>query len=178
MASTIIFGFGSLINTGSLRSTVFDVEDIKPAYVKGFIREFNLWDSIGFKTDTSGFMGVPYCALDVKKISNPKSKVNGIAFKVEDTQLDKLKSREHGYKLIKTTVYDFKTNKKLGEGHLFSACKNDGKYEFGSRVQSRYLGICLEGAKRFGDEFYREFLNTTYIEDKSLNEVRKVIRGV
>lgn len=175
MASTIIFGFGSLINTDSLRSTVLEASDIKPAYVKGFIRKFNLWDSIGFRTDTPGFMDIPYCALDVKKISDPKSKVNGIAFKVDNAQLDKLKNRERGYKLVKTSVYDFETDKKLGEGHLFSACKNDGKYEFGSRVQSRYLGICLEGAKKFGDEFYREFLNSTYIEDEPLSEVLELI---
>ncbi len=161
------------MNTSSLKYTSPDVEDIKPAYVKGFVRKFNLWNNIGFRTHNSGYMGIPHCVLDVKKISDSKSRVNGIAFKIGDAQLEKLKNREEGYKLIKTTVYDFETNKKLGECHLFSACRNDGKYEFGSRAQRRYLGICLEGAKRYGDEFYQEFLDTTYIEDKPLSKALK-----
>ncbi|HEX5798296.1 MAG TPA: gamma-glutamylcyclotransferase [Candidatus Saccharimonadales bacterium] len=178
MAMEIIFGFGSLINTDSLRSTVLEVSDIKPAYVNGFMRRFNLWNDLGFRTYNPGYMGIPHCVLDVEKISDSKSRVNGIAFKVSESQLDKLKNREEGYKLVKTTVYEFKTNKKLGDCHLFSACKNNGKYEFESRVQRKYLEICMEGAKKFGDEFYQEFLDTTYIDDTPLSKISKIISNV
>lgn len=171
MASKIIFGFGSLINSDSLRSTIFDAADIKPAYVKGFLREFNLWNPIGFKNISPELTGIPFCALDIKRIPDLKARVNGVTFKVNETQLKKLQARERGYKLVKSVAYDFNTDKKFGECYLFSACKNDGKYDFSSSAQTKYLGTCMEGAKKFGNEFYREFLDTTHIGDKTISEV-------
>ena len=177
MPSKIIFGFGSLINPDSLRSTVVDATDIKPAYVKGFFREFNLWNPIGFKNISPELTGIPYCALDIKRISDPKARVNGVAFAVNEAQLKKLRRRERGYKLIRSVAYDFNTDEKFGECYLFSACKNDGKYDFSSSSQTKYLGTCIKGAKKFGNEFYREFLNTTHIGDKTLSEVLELLNA-
>ena len=155
----------------SLIFTITHPVDIKPAYVKGFRREFNLWSLTGLRYATPDLRDVPFCALDISKVADQKSKVNGVIFKASNIQLEKLKDRESAYKLVKTVAYDFKTGRKLGDCYLFSACRNDGKYDFGSAAQKSYLETCLRGAKKFGDEFYQEFLNTTYVGDKTLSEV-------
>lgn len=171
MTSKIIFGFGSLMDIDSLTFTIIDPVDIRPAYIKGFIREFNLWSSAGLRYAAPDLKNIPFCALDIRETADQKSRVNGVIFETSNAQLERLKDREAGYKLVRTTAYDFKTGKKLGACYVFSACKNDGKYAFDSASQKSYLETCIRGARKFGDEFYQEFLNTTYIGDKTLSEV-------
>jgi len=134
-----------------------------------------MWDTEGFTDTNLDIVGIPYCALDVIKSTDPNARVNGVAFKVSDSHLEALKKREHDYKLIETTAYDFVTNQSLETCLLFSANKNNGRYEFGSSVQKRYLTLCLEGSKDYGDEFYTEFLRTTFIGGKPLAEFPELI---
>lgn len=171
MSKTTIFGFGSLLSTESLRATAPNASDITPCYIKGFIRDFSLWDPGEFKTTNPDMTVRPYCALDVKPSDNPEARVNGISFTVSDADLKALQEREREYQLIKTTSYNLEDQQALGTCLVFSANKNSGSYDFGSAEQLRYLQVCLDGARERGEGFYIEFLRTTYIGEKNLEEL-------
>lgn len=172
--TTCIFGFGSLINTASLRRTAPHAANIRPVYIKGFHREFNLWDSVSGWSHND-LDSIPYCALDVRKDEDTDSKINGVLFEVPEEELAKLKKREYLYKLVDTVAYDFATGKPIGECWVFSACKNDGKYDFDSPTQVRYAEICLKGAREYGEAFYQMFLDTTFIGSMRLSDMPELI---
>lgn len=168
------FGFGSLINKESLISTVNEVWVIKPCYIKWYFRDFSVWDPLGFTKTQSDVLNLPFCALDVKKSSNKSSRVNWVLFSITKKYFDDLLSREQEYSLLKTEVYDFNNELNIWSVYFFSSNKNNWEYSFNSKSQDRYLKICLDWAKSFGKVFYNNFLNTTFIWDKKLNEVEKI----
>ncbi len=174
MKTKLIFGFGSLINTKSLLGTAPHASDIRPCYVKGFRRDFSVWAKAGWSTTNLDLAGIPFCALDIQENSNPDMRVNGVVFTVNKDDFVKLKDRECEYELTETVVYDFKSNEPIGKCQVFSACKNNGNYDFKSPSQTRYLEICLEGAKQYGEDFYQMFLDTTFIGDKRLGGMPKL----
>ena len=147
----------------------------KPAYIKGFVRNFSLWDPEGFTETNLDLAGIPHCALDVQKSTNKDSQVNGIVFIVDNTYFDNLLKRESGYKLIETIAYDFVAKQSIGKCFVFSADKNNGKFDFNSRAQRRYLEVCLNGAKEHGPRFYEEFIEQTYIGDVSLSKIPELL---
>lgn len=163
-----IFGFGSLLSTSSLKTTVPDAFNVKPAYIQGFIREFNFWDSLGFTETELDVAGIPFCAVDVKATPDKNMRVNGVVFTVGEMYFDRLLKREEGYGLVSVPAYDFFSSEELGEVLVFSACKDNGTYDFSSDAQRRYLKKCLAGASQYGTEFYNEFLQTTFINGKAL----------
>lgn len=169
-----VFGFGSLINASSLRKTAPHAFNIRLAYVKGFRRDFSVWAKNG--SIHLGPANTPFCALDIQTCDDRELRVNGICFTVDEHDFKRLTERECEYKPAETTVYDFETDEKLGTCVLFSACKNNGKYESGSRVQASYLEVCVEGARQFGDEFYQMFLNTTYIGNQRLSDLPELTK--
>lgn len=166
-----IFGYGSLINEKSLRATVPDAFDLRLTFIKGFVRDFSLWDSEGFTETNLDVAGIPYCALDVKSVVDQNSRVNGVVFSVNSNYFDNLLKREQGYELVKTIGYGFHTNEKIGECYVFSANKNNGEFDTNSKAQKRYLEVCLSGAKGHGQKFYKEFMATTYIGKVSLDKM-------
>ncbi len=175
MSKLLVFGYGSLMSKESLRATVPDVSDIRPAYIEGFVRDFSLWDPEGFTETNRDIRGIPFCAVDVKQAEG-KSHVNGIVFSVDETYFKALRRREQEYALVSTTAYNFESGKPLGECKVFSANKNNGNYDFGSIAQGRYLQVCLEGAAEYGKKFYAQFLETTYINNQTLGSVLKDLK--
>lgn len=166
-----IFGFGSLLDSKSLTATVPDAQNIIPVYVKGFRRDFSFWDPTGWTETNLDLAGEAFCAVDAIVSADPGTRTNGIIFQVSQTSHERLLLREAGYELVKTQAYDFKNDRLLGECLLFSSNKNDGAYDFKSLAQKRYLEVCLRGASRFGHGFYKEFINTTFINGQRLREV-------
>ena len=171
MKTKLVFGFGSLINTASLLVTSPHASDIRPAYVKGFRRDFSVWAKGGWSTTNLDLAGIPFCALDIQEDSDAKARVNGTVFTVNENDFLKLKDRECEYKLTETVVYDFKNDEPIGKCLVFSACKNNGSYDVKSPAQIRYLEICLEGTKQYGEDFYQMFLDTTFVGDKRLSDM-------
>jgi cation transport regulator ChaC len=171
----LVFGFGSLINTSSLLMTAPSASDIRPAYVKGFRRDFSVWAKDGWSTTNLDLAGIPFCALDIQQNSDAGAKVNGVIFTVNDTDFLRLKERECEYEPTRTTVYDFTSDEPIGECLVFSSCKNNGNYDPESPAQTRYLEICLEGSKRYGENFYQMFLDTTFIDDKRLSDMPELL---
>lgn len=170
--SKTIFGFGSLIYTPSLLATAPQATNIKPAYIKGFIRNFNFWDAVGYTETNQDLAGEPMCALDIAKAKSAAARVNGVAFKVSEPDLSKLLIREEGYELLTTIAYDYVKGQPIaGDCLVFSANKNDGKYVFDGLAQQRYLDDYLRAAKQYGEQFYQEVLDTTFIDGQSLRNV-------
>ena len=160
---------GSLINKQSLLRTVPDATKIRSAYIKNFKQSFNIWDSKGLTDKSHGSLrDQPFCALDVEK--SPNDSVNGIIFEMSGS-LEEIKAREHMYQLIRTEAFDFKSMISIGQVLVFSAGLNDGSYVFDSPAQTRYLNMCLTGAKTYGLDFYEEFLRTTYIGQQLLSDI-------
>ena len=176
MENRTIFGFGSLISRPSLLVTAPSATDIRPAFIKGFIRSFSQWDSVGYTETNLDVAGEPMCALDITKTTDSEARVNGVVFTVSEPEYSKLLEREEGYKLIMVTTYDYSTDKPItNECLMFSANKNDGKYDFDGVAQQRYLDIFLEAAEQYGEQFYLEALDTTFIGTQKLREVTNLV---
>jgi len=159
--SKLVFGYGSLMNRESLLSTVPTATDIRPAIIKGFTRDFSVWDEEGWVSTNLDVTGKPFCALDVQTTDDPEALVNGIIFAIPDEDLPKLLAREHDYTTIRTTAYDFVTQQPIGETIVFSSGKNNGQYDKNSLAQQRYWDVCLAAAREYGDDFYQMFIDTT-----------------
>lgn len=87
MASSRIFGYGSLLNKQSLLRTSPDAAEIEPAYIKGFKRSFNVSTAMR----DGPLKGQPYCALGIEESSD--TNVNGVVFTVRES-LDSIKVHE------------------------------------------------------------------------------------
>jgi cation transport regulator ChaC len=174
-SAALIFGYGSLISAKSLKATVPTAKELRPAYIKGFRRDFSLLDTEGWVSSNLDVAGVPFCSVDVHKIEDSKAHVNGVIFKVGEEELPALLEREKDYALISTAAYDFRTDELLGECAVFSAGKHNGKYDFDSAAQKRYLEVCLEAAEEYGVAFREEFLRSTYIGDQPIGELLSVL---
>lgn len=162
-----IFGFGSLINTESLKASAPSVTSIRSAYIKGFQRSFSLWDPQGFVTTNLDMARIPFCALDIQQ-SDAQCMINGVVFSVDELEFERIRQREIEYKMLEVEAYDFQSNAQLGTCIVFSANKNNATYDKESDAQERYLRICLDGAQEYGDRFYQQFLETTFIDDEPL----------
>jgi cation transport regulator ChaC len=170
----LVFGFGSLINASSLHKTAPHASATRPAYVKGFRRDFSVWAKSGSIHLVPA--NTPFCALDIQTCDDSELLVNGVCFTVDKHDFKRLMERECEYEPVETTAYDFETGEELGTCVLFSACKNNGEYESGAPAQTGYLKTCVEGAKGFGSKFYEEFLETTYIGNQRLTDLPELIK--
>jgi cation transport regulator ChaC len=168
-----IFGYGSLMNIESLRQDVPSAQNLIPAYIKGYHREFSMLDSCGVQDSKTGLCR-PYCALDVMESAHKSEVVNGVVFEVDDDYFDALCAREHDYTTVKTTVYDYLSHISLGDAYFFSSGKRNGQYMFGDEEQSRYLLTCITGARSFGGMFLSDFLTSTYTGSSRLADSKKL----
>jgi cation transport regulator ChaC len=149
-------GYGSLISHKSLRETVKD-RKFKPVIVKGFKRIFNLR-----LNEREGDV------LNVVK--DRRCFFNGVMFRVNDSELVKLKEREDDYNLEEAEAYDFSTKKKLGKGFVVV------DYMVGIDKKKRkpsksYFELCREAAYHISKEFGKMWDETTYTSNgKSVRE--------
>ena len=167
--SIVIFGYGSLINEDSLRKTVPSAKNIVPVRLQGYTRVFDFPSSTRL-CEKSGKCCTVLNAFESKKDSS----INGIIFEMDEEDLQNLIYRETGYELIEVEVENYYDENVKIVAYFFKAPKYESNYFlFDSEKQMEYLDLCVEGCKIFGDEFLREFLETTYIENKSLREIFK-----
>jgi len=143
-----IVGYGSLISHQSLKETIKDKKFIS-VIVKGYKRVFNL----EIENDKDHDM------LNVFK--HPGSTFNGVLFKVNEKELDKIKEREAEYNLEKTKCYDFKTKKSLGECYVVAdyLVSIDKK---GLLPDKKYFILCREAAYSISYEFGKYWDKTTF----------------
>lgn len=143
-----IIGYGSLLSHQSLLETCKN-KKFTPIIVKDFKRVFNLKSEVNKKSDI----------LNLKKQKN--SLFNAVQFKVNKTELKKLKEREDWYNFEKTKYFDFKTRKLLGEGFIsidYSILIDKKGY----KPEKSYFILCREAAYNISNSFGCFWDYTTY----------------
>ena len=146
-----IIGYGSLLSHKSLKDTISN-KHFKPVIIKGYKRIFN----IAIKQNEN------FDELNLEKSKN--SKLNGVMFKVNEKELEKIKQRESEYNLEETEAYYFKTNKKLGKSLIVIDyfLKIDSKNKLPSKS---YFILCREAAYHLSKKFGQYWDKTTFISD-------------
>ena len=159
--SVYIFGYGSLINKNEISEELHKKKKIIPVIVTGLKRSFNI-SSSGGKYKVLGVQ-------DTKK----DNWCNGVLFKVNEEELEKLIERESNY--IVKTIEQNRISFDYGKQLTFK--KDDqvlcfypkplyrlNKKQSTSRpIRPNYETICLEGARAFGPDFLRDFTETTQL---------------
>lgn len=162
-----IFGYGSLLCEESLLRTAPCAVDIIPCKLFGFFRIFNAKCSRFCEVN-----GKNVAALNIEK-SEYNQYLNGICFEVNQEDLDSLIQREQGYELIKIDLVDYNNNQFTAFTFRYPHFEAEFEYLFNSKPQKDYLNLCYQGAQSFGEQFLREFLETTFIGEKNLNFFKK-----
>ena len=142
-----VVGYGSLLSHKSLKETIKDKKFI-PVIVKGYKRIFDLDENSGDE-------------LNVEKSKNHK--FNGVLFKVNEKELEKIKGREDGYNIDEVDAYEFTTKKKIGKCFLFIDYY-DVDYEKKTPDKSYFI-LCREAAYAISDDFGKFWDLTTYTSD-------------
>lgn len=163
-----VFGFGSLMSLKSLQVSAPSVEKVTPVYINWYRRDFSIWDPLGFTKTFPEICWTWFCALDVQVSNDQETQVNGVMFHVSNEEFEEIKIREQEYNIIEAECFGFFTYESLWNCYFFSANKNNWVYNHGCKAQEKYLQVCLEWAKNYGDMFYTQFLETTYIWNKDL----------
>ena len=159
-----IFGYGSLVNNESRKTTI----KLKKSPVKAIISEnFPYSRSYEFKYNTSRVLGL-------KEDNSYNKHINGIIFKVKQSQLDKLDEREKGYKKIvipwsflknkEELLNNNKLNKNYNNYTLFTYIPSDEMTinTENNTISYNYLDKVYDGFQENGDDdFLKEFINNT-----------------
>jgi gamma-glutamylcyclotransferase (GGCT)/AIG2-like uncharacterized protein YtfP len=149
--------YGSLLNEEELQNQGLWGHNVVPVKVFGFKRVFNQEPSYRIlKSQERAVLSIEF---------QNNSWFNGIMIKdLDEAFFEALDMREIGYERIKVEC-------KTYSGDFFNDCfvylgRNDKK---NSEIlpNPEYLNLCLEGAKQISEEFYQDFINTTYQQKES-----------
>lgn len=147
--------YGSLIDKNELINENINIEDIDLVKVYGYKRVFNQEPS------NRMVQSINRAVLNVLEESS--GWINGIVLKnVSNDLFDILDKREKGYE--RYNIYEKKVVTYSGET-LTNCCIYLGKLEklnFDILPNLEYLELCKNAAKTHGDEFYNDFLETTF----------------
>ena len=161
MSSLIVYG--SLINNNEISKHQFNDVSLIPIKVRGYKRAFNQEPS------WRQGKGKHIAVLNVMKV--PNYWFNAILIgKIQDCLFTELDIRERGYNRYSVsseaiTAYDSKI--RLSD-HVYIYLGKSEKRNDSILPNPDYLGVCLDGAKQWGLEFYADFLETTYIQKEKL----------
>ena len=150
----MIFGYGSLMNEDSLKRTfnIFKVQDV--AELKGYSRIFNFKSPYRHNTETDCYSSV----LNLRHEN--KTVIQGLIIDIPKEEIDTLMDRERGYEIQEIQLMN-------GERvSTFIANKFTPYYYVESdSVQREYLDLCLSACKKYGDDMFNNFINTTYVKE-------------
>lgn len=157
----MIFGYGSLLSEESLKRTAPNSKIVSIGILKNYMRIFNK----PAKNET-------IAALNIVKSKG--NFVNGVVIELHKEDFFNLVSREFRYDMILVQV---QTSIGQVEAYTFSYNQGDER-EFleSSYGQIKYLEVCIRGAKQRGEEFYKQFLETTLIKETILPKDSQTIK--
>ncbi|UFX83232.1 gamma-glutamylcyclotransferase family protein [Candidatus Absconditicoccus praedator] len=160
-----VFGFGSLINEDSLRKTAPNAFDLKVGYIYGYNRIFDIKASNRF----CSICGKYTSALNIFEVDY-ESFMGGVLFEVSEKEFGYLKEREKSYIMKQIEVYN-QFGEFIDNAYVFYR-KGHKKYGFlkNSPKQREYLSLCVAGASSIGESFAKNFYQTTFIGEKTLEE--------
>lgn len=168
--STAIIAYGSLINPMELAKRQHLYSSAIPVRVKGYKRSFN--------QEPSWRKGVDEERAVLRVDPSEEHTFNGLLLPLEnEADLSQLDEREQGYtreRLSLKQVEHFVPGTKLEfSGDIFLYAGKPEKLNPKILPNKVYLEVCLEGAKEWGEEFYRQFIKTTLINEQSLQSILK-----
>ena len=188
-----VFGYGSLVDLDSLKRTLGKDKICLQEYIycslKGFIRKWNVaMDNTqkiqGYKyyVDNRGEqppVGVTF--LNIVKTDSDRS-VNGILFRVNAQELERLKERERNYEAVEMDSVDLDVDLPCAKIIVFLA-NRDGKDRFdrfnsvGKAVISKDYRDQVENAfKQTGlkENYYDRYVNSTIAPDIHVMELKRI----
>ncbi len=155
-----IIAYGSLINPQETKKQVEQPTHTIPIKLKSFKRSFNQQPAWRDK------LGAHSAVLNIQ--ASEQNWLNAICFCYAKFDFKTLDNRERGYSRMsipidKINSYQGYNLPKLKDAFVYLGKKN---YEDNGLLPNPdYLGICMAGAKNWGEDFYRDFLNTTHISN-------------
>ncbi len=166
MKNIAILVYGSLINKDELIGEGVDISFCTPVVLEGYKREFSQ------KSQRPIYLGSNKAVLTVIKDKN--SFCNAILVpNIKEKDLEVLDYREAGYNIVKVSFdsLNFKyqeLNEKIDEVYIYLG--KDEFYDTSLVPIPKYLDICLKGASSWDEQFYNDFIETTFSQEKSLKE--------
>lgn len=140
------FGYGSLIHESSLKKTCPNAQIIEQHTLYNFKRVCNA-------------EVFTYIAMNLQRVVSNEFCVNGLILKItNEDEYKKLLEREHIYEIIQIDHPNLEVYTFIAEENLVSSFNHD------LQRQKYYIQMCIEGAKKQGDDFYHQFLETTDLE--------------
>jgi cation transport regulator ChaC len=159
-----VIGYGSLMIPDSLQKTI-PLREFRLVWTNDYKRVFNL------KTKMLRFYRVSEQSNQVAILNvefQQGGRFNAVAFDVNQDELGKLRIREKNYYTKEVRVYDFGSEREIGNAVLFIG----NKFAHGERIVSNdylpvpsYMQRCREAAYGFGEPFGIAFDSTTFLGD-------------
>jgi len=158
-----IIAYGSLINLQEIKSQRERPAHAIPIRLETFKRSFN--QQPAWRNNS----GTHSAVLNIQ--TSEQNWLNAVCFCYAEFDFKTLDIRERGYSRIPVTTDRISSY----QGHHLPELKEAfiylGKGEYRNNAllpNPDYLNICIVGAKNWGEVFYRDFLNTTYISSEIL----------
>jgi hypothetical protein len=155
-----ILAYGSLIHPEEFSRK--EIVDVIPVKVRGFKRLFNQKPS--WRKGEGNRIGV----LNVEH--SHEHTINAVCLCFESEHPDELNSRESGYTQLQVIsehieCYPGHALPEAIECYLFMGKEEMKRHDILPNCD--YLQICMSGAKEWGEHFYEEFVETTYLANGS-----------
>ena len=168
MLSYTVIGIGTLLNASSVGTKLAsaDRKTYRPVIVPGYQRLFNLRAEHYEASNMLATQAEELGAHNVQPIKN--AYFNGLAFAVDDAELEKLDERERYYRREAVEYHDFYTRESLGQGFLYvSPLNRRWIINDPEKLMPRWLDIALasQGAYKYGAAFGEMYEATTYLAD-------------
>jgi len=164
--------YGSLLNKKELQKHNIDINKITYVKVKGFKRIFNQEPSWRIVDS------INRAVMNIKEDKN--SWFNAILLKdLKEQYFKDLDLREKGYdrKKIKNGDVINYNGEVINNCIIYKGKKNKQNNEILPNID--YFEICLSGAKTHFNDFYNDYINTTYLhKNKKLLSVKEFIKNV
>lgn len=185
-----IFGYSSLLLKVSVAGTIGGNEsglDAIPAKLKGFKR---VWNSIRYAKDMNTKRYVytsDWSVVEKFTWSNlahhETSFVNGVCYRVNQTELQEIDYRETGYERVEITYaidpyWNFQLEPNLPcFTYIDTATQDIQLEEPGVFISKDYVNMGIEGARKIGrsvDNFFGDFIATTSIPSCQIEDIKQI----
>jgi len=144
---------------------------VSPVRVDGFRRVFNqrsVWRAKAGDGDEAGVLNA---------VLNPDRWMNAVLVPdLSRTEYDALRRRERGYRMVEvepSQIEGYGDSEPPENDVVLLPTGNAGRVDGSVEPVPSYIDICLDGARRWGDGFYDDFLDTTDVGDLRLREYIK-----
>ena len=169
-----VLGYGSLVNPDSAMFTLGKetLSTSTPAVAFGVRRVFDYR-----MTKIVERYGPPRserqnAALNIRPTGSFQDVVNGVRMEIAVTEIEAFRQREFGYDLLPVPCLDWEALDQKPT-HVYVLCcppefGDVGKIGASELLpHARYYDVCREGAARFGLDFLRLWLASTYLADNT-----------